>query len=350
MSQLLCAVPDHLMLIYGAGGLGKSTLCAQAAAYVWKKFGKKTRVVGGDGGGNKAFAPLIEKGIVDYWAIDTYSEQGIFANLALASKGWWPKNPGEIDSILLPPLKKWKPCPKCGVDTGSEGVTQAAKCPNPKCGTTFPNTTRLDFKVDPINGFEDVGAYVFEGATAFGRLMLERLRVVDPGGGRQVKDGDFTIAGLGKQHYGDAQNYAGQHIANSRLLPVPIVLWTALELRGVDEDGKPAYGPAFPGKALLEKCIPWFSDVIHVDRVAKMQGANPVRDADGMEASERKLYLETHYPADIKPYGFKAKSSAPLGGGMPLVLPFPEKGNTMQTFFEKTKEAKEKAGKELLGE
>lgn len=190
---------------------------------------------------------------------------------------------------------------------------------------------------------------VFEGATAFGQLMLNRLRTVDPGGGRQVKDGDFTIAGLGKQHYGDAQNYAAIQVSNTRLLPVPIVLWTALELRGVDDDGKPAYGPAFPGKALLERCIPWFTDVIHVDRVVKMQGNQPIRDANGMEVSERMLFLDTHYPADIKPYGFKAKNSAALGGGMPLVLPFPPRGNTMQGFFEGVEKAKGLAGEALLG-
>ena len=336
------------MLLYGGGGLGKSTLCAQTAAYVWKKWGKKTRGVGADGGGNKAFTPLIEKGIVDYWAIDTFSEQSIFANLALATKGHWPKNTQEVDSPLLPPLRRWKPCPYCGADTESVGAAQAARCP--ACKMEFPSTQRLEFKTEPINGFEEVGCMVFEGATAFGQLMLNRLRQVDPTGGRQVKDGDFIIAGLGKQHYGDAQNYAAIQVSNTRLLPVPIVLWTALELRGVDDDGKPAYGPAFPGKALLERCIPWFTDVIHVDRVVKMQGNQPVRDSNGMEVSERVLFLDTHYPPDIKPYGFKAKNSAALGGGMPLVLSFPPKGNTMKAFFEGVEKAKEAAGKELLGD
>lgn len=335
------------MLLYGGAGLGKSTLCAQTAAYVWKKWGKKTRVVGGDGGGNKAFAPLIEKGVVEYWAVDTYAEGSIFANLTMATKGWWPENPLDIDSPLLPNLKRWKPCPFCGVDTESVGPAQNKACPG--CKKPFPSTLRLEQKVEAVNGFDEVGAYVFEGATAFGRLMLNRLRIVDPAGGNQVKDGEFSISTLGRQHYGAAQDYAGMQVSNTRLLPVPIVLWTALELRGVDEDNKPAYGPAFPGKALLEKCIPWFTDVIHVDRVVKMNGATPVRDADGMEASVRKLYLDTHYPSDIKPFGFKAKSSAPLGGGMPLVLDFPPKGNTMQMYFEKVEEAKMAAGKELLG-
>lgn len=312
------------------------------AAYEWKKDGKKSRVVTADGGGEKAFQPLVDKGIVDIWAIDSYNEASIFQNLELATKGWWPEDPSVPDSPLRAPLKMVKLCPFCQKDTGAVGMGQPQGCPS--CKKPFGAGVRLEKVVEPINGFQDVGCYIFEGATSFGRLMLDRLRVIDSGGGRQVKDGDFTIAGLGKQHYGDAQNYAAIQVANTHTIPVPIVLWTALELRGVDDDGKPSYGPAFPGKALLERCIPWFTDVIHLDTVS-----SGVKDANGQEKLLRKLFFSTHFPPDTKPFGFAAKKSAPLGGGFPEMMDFSETGNTAMKVMEGFASAAEKAADQLLG-
>src|SRR3990172_2052644 len=47
-------------------------------------------------------------------------------------------------------------------------------------------------------------------------------------------------------------------------IPVELVYWTALENRG-EEDGKPIYGPKGPGQALTPMCIPWFTDVLHLE-------------------------------------------------------------------------------------
>lgn len=328
--------------------MGKSTLAAQVAEYTWKKLGLKTRVVTADGGGEKAYQHLVEAGIVKLWPIDTFSEASIFHNLGQATKGWWPQNVDEPDSLLLPPLKVWKPCPFCLEDSGSIGLAQAERCA--VCKKPFGQGVRLEKRSEPANGFEEIGAYVFEGATSFGQLMLNRLRLIDSAGGRQVKDGEFIISGLGKQHYGDAQNYAAIQVANTHTIPVPIVLWTALELRGVDEQDKPAYGPAFPGKALLERCLPWFTDVIHTDILPKLQAnGQPVLDAQGQQIVERKLFVAPHFPPDCKPHGFFAKCSAPLGGGFPSMIPFTEEGNTAERFFELMEVAKEKAKARLNG-
>ena len=73
-----------------------------------------------------------------------------------------------------------------------------------------------------------------------------------------------------------------------------------------------------------------------------------VKDANGMEVVERKLFLSPHYPADNKLFLFKAKTSAPLQGGMPPTLDFPAVGNTMERLFGLIAGAKAKAGEELL--
>lgn len=336
--------PENNILIYGQGGLGKSTKLAQIAAHVWKKFGKRSRVYGADGGGFKAFKPLMDKEIVAYCPIDMWDEESMFYTLDLVTKGYWPEDVLTPNSTLLSPVKEWRECIKCKKDCGAKGLAMVEKCLS--CGEKFGPGIRLPKKSELVNGMEEVGFIGFEGLTSFGNLLTNTLRKVDPTGGRSIKDGDTIISSLGQQHYGDAQTYIGQFVANTRALPVPIVAWTALELRGNDDGyGKPVFGPALPGKKLTPLCVPWFTDVLHLDGNVKMVGGQPVRDKDGLEIVERKLFLAKHYPADTKPYGFDAKTSA----GMPLVIDDLLGQNTMTRFFEELEKAYERASEVLLG-
>jgi hypothetical protein len=194
---------------------------------------------------------------------------------------------------------------------------------------------------DKVRGAETVGLYAFEGLTAFGELMLRRLRQVDKGGGNSIKDGETTISNPGMQHYGMAQSYISQYVTNSRQIPFD-VLWTALELKS-DEDGKPLYGPALPGKKLTALCIPWFTDVLHLDAIAKVDGKGlRLKDSNGQEILERKLYLMPHFPPDNPTQRFAAKTSAPAGGGMPTVI-----DADMGVFFTELEKAVEKAKNSL---
>lgn len=323
--------------------MGKSTLLASAAAHVWKTSGKKTRVVGADGGGTTtALKILMDEGIVDYWGIDAWDDRSIFYTLDQATKGWWPEDTGTPNSALVAPTREWKACPSCKGDSGAKGLTMVLKCGS--CNVTFAAGTTLRIQREPVGSFADVGLVGFEGLTSFGDLLLRRLRKIDPSGGRSIQDGDFKISSLGMQHYGDAQNYISQYVANVRLIPVPLVVWTALEVRS-DDDGKPLYGPALPGKKLTSLCIPWFTDVLHLDGVAQKDARGIVsKDANGMEVFSRKLYLAPHFPSDAPTSRFAAKTSAPHGGDMPLVIE-PD----MQIFFAELSKAFDKAKKKMLG-
>src|SRR3990172_128194 len=307
------------ILLYGAGGSGKSTLAAQAAQFTWESAGKKTRVVNADGGGTEsAFQALIDLGRAEVWNVDTWDGSSIFAVLDLASKGWWPSDTQSPNSPLLPPTKDWRPCPTCGKDSGASGLAMVTKCA--ACGVAYGSGTLLPVRRDPINGLEGTGLVVFEGLTAFGELLLRRLCSIDPTGGNAIPDiGGFKIASPGMQHYGAAQRYIGQYVANSRQIPGAMTLWTALELRA-DDDGKPLYGPALPGKKLTALCIPWFTDVLHLDAIAKRDARGGIEKREGQEILERKLYLAPHFPSDNPAYKFTAKTSAPAGGGMPTIL------------------------------
>ena len=333
--------PEHIILIYGAGGLGKSTTIAQAAAHLWKKSGLRTRVVGADGGGIKPFKPLIDKGIVDYWPIDLWDEKSVFATMDLATKGWFPLDSNKPGSELLPPAEEYRECPVCNQDCGARGLSMVTKCI--ACTVAITPGVRLEKKMRPVNNSDKVGLYAFEGATAFGQRLLSRLKSIDSSGGMSIKDGETTITQLGMQHYGIAQSYLGQYVANARLIPTFMVMWTALELRGNDDGyGKPIYGPALPGKKLTAMCIPWFTDVIHIE------GQEKAKTQMGSATVERQFFLTTHYPPDTKPFGFIAKNSAPLGGDMPEVL-IPKPGeNVITTYFTELEAANTKAVDKLL--
>jgi hypothetical protein len=326
--------------------LGKSTFGAQLAAYIWKKFGKKTRVVNADGGGTvNAHAPLIEAGISEVWDIDRWDESSMFYTLDCASKGWWPIDVNEPNSPLVAPQRSWKECPACKGDVGAQGFNLPKACKS--CKTPLAAGTFCRTKHETTEAFSAVGSVIFEGMSAFGELLLRRLRTVNAEGGRTIMDAGYKISAPGLSHFGDAQTYIAQYVANSKNIPTELVYWTALENKGED-DGKPIYGPKGPGQALTPMCIPWFSDVLHLDAIPRIDRGTTLKDANGVEIVDRKLFLAPHFPSDNKIYAFMAKTSVPLAGKMPSVIDFPADGNTAEKFMTALAEAKRRAAEEML--
>jgi hypothetical protein len=349
--------PTNVMMLYGQGGLGKSTLGAQAAAYTFRTSGKKTLVYNTDGGGTaNAHAPLVEAGVSRIWNIDQWEEKSLFYYLDKASRGCFPENENEPNSALLAPYKKWRECPHCKQDVGATGFALPRKCASCEKPIAAGSFCKLRTTIEPW--FEEIGCVIFEGMTSFGDYAMRRLKTANPEGGRSIEDKGadgsvFRIAAPGMQHYGDAQSYLAQYIGNSKGIPVPLVLWTALEARGDDEtQGKNLFGPKGPGKQLTGACIPWFTDVLHLDGVPLLKGGRVEKDAEGMEVMSRKLFTQSHFPLDTQLYKFAAKTSAPLASKdmVPKVLDFPAEGNTIKSFFDLLALAKEAAGKKLLEE
>ena len=349
--------PSNVIMIYGQGGMGKSTLGAQAAAYTYKVRGKKTLVINTDGGGTaNAHAPLIEAGVTRIWNLDQWEEKSLFYYLEKASRGFFPLNEKEPNSELVAPYRKWRECPHCNGDVGATGFALPRNCTACKKALAAGSFCRIRAEVEPW--FSDVGCVIFEGMTSFGDHILRKLKNSDPGGGRSILDkgadgSEFKVSAPGIQHYGDAQSSLSTYIGNSKAIPVPLVLWTALEARGDDEtQGKNLFGPKGPGKQLTGACIPWFTDVLHLDGVVKTEKGRVVKDANGMEQVDRKLFLAPHFPPDTQLFKFAAKTSAPLSakGFLPTVIDFPVEGNTIKHFFELLAGAKEAAGKKLLEE
>lgn len=334
--------PSNVILSYAQGGLGKSSFGAQLAADTYRRYGKKTRVINADGGGTvNAHTPLIEAGIVDLWDLDLWDEKSTFYTLDLATKGYWPEDVKEPNSPLVAPYSSWKECPTCKKDVGASGFSLPKNCKSCKAPLAAGTFCRTRYNVTPEA--EEIGCYIFEGFTAFGDILMRRLRTKNPEGGRTIVDEGYKISAAGQQHYGDAQTYIAQYVANSKNIPCELVYWTALENRG-EEDGKQIYGPKGPGQALTPLCIPWFTDVIHLDGVVRAGQ----RDSNGMDIVDRKLFLAPHYPPDNKFFLFKAKTSAPLAGKMPTMMDFPPDGNTATKFLDELGAAKKRAAAEML--
>jgi hypothetical protein len=70
-----------------------------------------------------------------------------------------------------------------------------------------------------------------------------------------------------------------------------------------------------------------------------------VKDANGQEILERKLYLAPHFPSDAPTFRFAAKTSAPQGGEMPTVIE-----PNFETFIIEREKAYQKAKRLILGE
>jgi len=332
--------PKNVILAYGAGGIGKSRLLSTAAAWMWKTQGKKTRIVNADGGGTeKAFQPLIERGIAEIWNVDQWDEKSYFVALDQACLGYWPENVLAPNCPLVPGGKVVRLCNVCGKDSGAGPLTLVvAQCA--ACKAVFPKGTVLEAMLQPINGMEEVGFVGFEGMTAFGNLLLNSLRKGQADGRYQVKVDGFVATGLGQADWGLAQMYISQMVASSRRIPTELVMWTALESRGEDE-GKPLYGPKGPGKALTSVCIPWFTDVLHLDAFPQRNAQGMVqRDASGVELLDRKMFLAAHFPPDNPLHKFAAKTSSPE---MPPVMK-PD----MREYFKELEGAFDKAAKLLL--
>lgn len=334
----MLTTPENVILLYGAGGAGKSTWCCHQGAYIWKTTGKKTRIVGMDGGGYKPYIPLLSAGAASYLAVEKWDERNLFTTLERLSKGYWPEDVDEPNSELLPPTSVARLCPLCEAEIPTKDMPKAC----PSCKKVFPPGMKIKRKVSLQNGAEDVGLVVFEGATAFGMHLMKALKVAEPEGGMVVKlDDGGKVSQSGQHHYGIGQSYLADFINNSRHIPTNYVTWTALEFRGDDGYGKPTYGPAFPGKKMTSQAIPWFTDVIHLELEADAS-----RTAAGVEILRRRLFMAKHFPSDTKPYGFEAKTSVTT---MPPVLDWVEGKNGAEIFFTEQKKALDRATKALLG-
>lgn len=255
MANLLCA--------YGDSGDGKTSLFGSLCQYVFDHYpGKKVRLCTADN--TEVLEPYMDAGILDVWRVDLWDHP--FETLDHACQGYWPQDPTDPKSKLVPPTPKvW----------------------------------------------EDIKAYGFEGMRWFGDLLMFNLAEkmgdntrIGPGtrpleDGISFKDGTYGVGGNARIHYALVQKEIYKLTRSTDRLPVQC-MWTTHVIRAA-EDNKPIFGPQIVGNAATSKVQSWFGSLVHCHTVPKQKEV------------DYRLYLKEHYDPNVSatvPY--KAVTRVPL--------------------------------------
>jgi hypothetical protein len=236
MAELIC--------VYGGTGSFKTAQLHFLAKYVYRKWGKRTRLASCDGGGWKPLDPDIEAGLIEAWGISAIENpRSIMRKL---SQGYWPKiveSAGQRKLVLTPPdADTWK---RIGC-IGHEGLTSTANI-----------IMRDALNKQMVVAGDQKGE---RGAISFS----EKVTQVNAAGAESVVEEKYSFATQG--NYMDAQKAVYDFTCNYRSLPCPYVYFTALEARGEEEDTKKTIiGPAVIGKAVTAQVGTWVGDLIHAE-------------------------------------------------------------------------------------
>lgn len=211
------------VLIYGESGSAKTTSAKFLAKYIYEKTGKTTRLITADGGGTDPIQPEIDAGLIDVFNISQLEEP--IATMRKLSRGQWPLQDGKLGAV----------------DTSQ------------------------------------IGAYVIEGLTSIGDLVIRDFRLkgtkLSQEPGFKFQEGGETFYGSNMTYYGFAQEFLQEIAGSFNTLDVDRILWTALESRGEDGDTRMlVYGPTIVGKKSLAKAPAWFGTCIHHEVLTKETG------------------------------------------------------------------------------
>lgn len=228
-------------LIYGPSDTGKTSQFGFMAEWIYRKYGKTTRLISADGGGWAPLAAHIELGIIEPYSV--LDSPAPLETLSFLLQGHWPYKDG-------------KPV---------------------KLGTrdSEPTSTTWD----------KVGAYGIEGLYSISTLLMQFLsnngQLASMAGGAQakgqgvlsqIKDGSDTWTQAGVGFYNFILQKMGKYVIQSSALPVHKVLWTSLigvyeRRKGEEVIEHGPWGPLMVGQQGIRVVPQWFGDLIHFDIV-----------------------------------------------------------------------------------
>lgn len=288
------------ILVYGVSGSGKTTQVQELAKYVNRKTGKKVRLVSMSGGGWTSILPAVNAGIV----VPTYIRGRSFPveTLDKVTKGWWPADPEDPTSPLIPIEKQadWKDVGGVAYDSMTEGCSW-------------------------------IMSYITN-AEAAGSIKISAQPM-------KFKDGETNYGSPSMAHYGNVQQRIDDFVVNSKALRGIYTMWTALELKSTDDNSRlPLYGPDVSGKAKTAIASAWFDNTLHL----YMTGAGGLKKGPSI----RRLYLSTHFEDDQIP--FVAKNRGHYYAPLPEFLD--GENCSLDKFLQLLEESHEKATKQFMSE
>lgn len=294
-------------LIYSETGCGKTGMVGSFAKWIKQTYDKKIRLYTAEPGGLGTIRHLIDSGLIDVW--DLTQRANFFETMDFASRGFWP-DPKDAAKLIAP---------------------------SPQDSDIY-------------------GGYAYEGATAFGELALDELRVKGAANEiigaekapQQFISGSLKIAGNNQTHYGIVQSRVRKAINDSQRLSVHI-LWTARELKVRDDDDPKkqfVYGPLLAGSAATLNMPAWFGNCIHL-AIRKIQVYDAIKKTTGTKL-ERRAFFTRHYDEGSEvPYLAQLRLTPELSGEMPESMEVTSDLLTMCKLYDKLAELAEK-GKKLI--
>jgi hypothetical protein len=256
----------NMMCIHADSGDGKTSLIGSFIQYVYETYGKKSRLVTADN--YDVLQPHIAAGILDVWEVALWDHP--FEVINYACRGYWPQDPADPTSKILPA-------------TAATYQTYKLQC--------------------------------FEGLSHFSDMLMKRL--ADVGGAGQYigpgtrvntakgeadlisfKDGEYGVGGNSMTHYGLVQKEMRANVLATSALPIQCI-WSAHTVKA-SEDNKPIYGPQLAGLKATAKVQSWFSSLLHCHK--EFVKDQPVY----------KIYLKDHIDKASGPIPYKALQRVPL--------------------------------------
>lgn len=242
------------MVLYGASGVGKTTQAYYVARDLYRRTGKRVRLLSWEDSSKLVFAPLIAAGEVEALWMSNAKDQ--LSAARLLKRGTWFVGGG------LQPVEEWR---------------------------------------------GQVSGYIIEGLTAWAEAILRTLR--ETGRFKREQGADaFTIGneafqGSSQTAYGFAQDEVMACLQSIAALPVELVLWTAREVSAtggiISEDGAvnkvPIVGPELVGSAKTARVQAYVSTQLHAT----------------VEEKRRVVYFQPHHPPGNNNIWCPAKFTAP---------------------------------------
>lgn len=209
-------------IIYGNSGTGKTSQLVYLAKRMYKKTGKRSRLISFDDGGWK---PVADEGLIDMGIVEPYlvvGKENIMAHVRKLAKGYWPQ-----------------------VVSGERVLVE----------TSASEMSRI-------------GLYFIEGLTSLAQAHMahignQELKVGEENANVRYEEEGEIFGGNSRTHYRLVQNEVHNIVSRFGALPINQAVWTARVAKGVDLQKDALYGPDVIGKAVTGEVPSWFGECIH---------------------------------------------------------------------------------------
>ena len=298
-------------LIYAESDGAKTSQAIFIAKYVYKKYGKKTRLISSDGGG---WSPVEDEGLVYH---PKTNPDGIIYTFNMTNRKLY--------------LAEWRKLSRGDWPKVVKGEASLGEDPNKAYRKILPSTAQE---------MNEIGAYFNEGLTSMSSGFLSHISKQDNSKDSISKvmyaapgyDEDGEHFGATDQgHVGMTQNESYNLTQQFGTLPVNMMIWTALvgkctekslrQIGLVTTEDNPVFGPKLAGNAKSAEAPSWFSDCIYLE--AKVE-KEVIETTDGEKLIEKKrIFAHFQRYKDSEGNTYLAKSSTGVSIFPRLIERFP---------------------------